>query len=163
MRREKRVRNVILDTVRAQKGLSLGIVFAVIGAVVAALIPPLVLARIVDTVTEGRQAAFSLILLYFGMLAATGLTESAREGLLTVFGQKMTHALRSSLMDKFIHLTTDNVTGQEPQSRADVRAAGTAAVPVCVHAARTEKHAGGADGEPEGGRQGVRTCAGNPA
>ena len=27
MRREKRVRNVILDTVRAQKGLSLGIVF----------------------------------------------------------------------------------------------------------------------------------------
>lgn len=114
MRREKRVRNVILDTVRAQKGLSLGIVFAVVGAVVAALIPPLVLARIVDTVTEGRQAAFSLILLYFGMLAATGLTESAREGLLTVFGQKMTHALRSSLMDKFIHLTTDNVTGQEP-------------------------------------------------
>ena len=107
MRREKRVRNVILDTVRAQKGLSLGIVFAVVGAVVAALIPPLVLARIVDTVTEGRQAAFSLILLYFGMLAATGLTESAREGLLTVFGQKMTHALRSSLMDKFIHLTTD--------------------------------------------------------
>ena len=114
MRREKRVRNVILDTVRAQKGLSLGIVFAVVGAVVAALIPPLVLARIVDTVTEGRQAAFSLILLYFGMLAATGLMESAREGLLTVFGQRMTHALRSSLMDKFIHLTTDNVTGQEP-------------------------------------------------
>ena len=36
MRHEKRVRNVILDTVRAQKGLSLGIVFAVVGAVVAA-------------------------------------------------------------------------------------------------------------------------------
>ena len=48
MRREKRVRNVILDTVRAQKGLSLGIVFTVVGAVVTALIPPLVLARIVD-------------------------------------------------------------------------------------------------------------------
>ena len=38
MRREKRVRNVILDTVRAQKGLSLGIVFAVVGAVVGMLL-----------------------------------------------------------------------------------------------------------------------------
>ena len=73
MRREKRVRNVILDTVRAQKGLSLGIVFVVIGAVVAALIPPLILARMVDTVTEGKQAALVLILLYFGMLALAGL------------------------------------------------------------------------------------------
>ena len=114
MRREKRVRNVILDTVGAQKGLSLGIVFVVIGAVVAALIPPLILARMVDTVTEGKQAALVLILLYFGMLALAGVMESAREGLLTVFGQKMTHALRSSLMDKFTRLTTDCAAGQEP-------------------------------------------------
>ena len=114
MRREKRVRNVILDTVGAQKGLSLGIVFVVIGAVVAALIPPLILARMVDTVTEGKQAALVLILLYFGMLALAGMLESAREGLLTVFGQKMTHALRSSLMDKFTRLTTDCAAEQEP-------------------------------------------------
>lgn len=114
MKREKRVKGVILDTIRAQKGLSLGILVMVVGAVVAALIPPLVLARIVDTLTTGKQAAFSLILFYFGMLALTGLMESAREGLLTVFGQKITHALRSSLMDKFVHLTADNVTGQEP-------------------------------------------------
>ena len=114
MKREKQVRSVIRDTVKAQKGLSLGIVVMVVGAVVAALIPPLVLARIVDTITAGRQTAFALILLYFGMLALPGLMESAREGLLTVFGQKITHALRSSLMDKFVHLTADNVNGQEP-------------------------------------------------
>ena len=114
MTRKKQVRTVIFDTVKKQKGLSLGIVSAVIGAVVFALIPPLILADIVDSITAGTDAAFAGILLYFAMLALTGFTESARESLLVVFGQKITHALRSSLMDKFTHLTADNMTKQEP-------------------------------------------------
>ena len=114
MTRKKQVRTVIFDTVKKQKGLSLGIVSAVIGAVVFALIPPLILADIVDSITAGTDAAFAHILLYFAMLALTGFTESARESLLVVFGQKITHALRSSLMDKFTHLTADNMTKQEP-------------------------------------------------
>ncbi|MDY4044814.1 MAG: ABC transporter transmembrane domain-containing protein, partial [Oscillospiraceae bacterium] len=114
MTRKKQVRTVIFDTVKKQKGLSLGIVSAVIGAVVFALIPPLILADIVDSITTGTDAAFARILLYFAMLALTGFTESARESLLVVFGQKITHALRSSLMDKFTHLTADNMTKQEP-------------------------------------------------
>ena len=114
MTRKKQVRTVIFDTVKNQKGLSLGIVSAVIGAVVFALIPPLILADIVDSITAGTDAAFARILLYFAMLALTGFTESARESLLVVFGQKITHALRSSLMDKFTHLTADNMTKQEP-------------------------------------------------
>ena len=114
MTRKKQVRTVIFDTVKKQKGLSLGIVSAVIGAVVFALIPPLILADIVDSFTAGTDAAFARILLYFAMLALTGFTESARESLLVVFGQKITHALRSSLMDKFTHLTADNMTKQEP-------------------------------------------------
>ena len=114
MTRKKQVRTVIFDTVKKQKGLSLGIVSTVIGAVVFALIPPLILADIVDSITAGTDAAFARILLYFAMLALTGFTESARESLLVVFGQKITHALRSSLMDKFTHLTADNMTKQEP-------------------------------------------------
>ena len=98
MTRKKQVRTVIFDTVKKQKGLSLGIVSAVIGAVVFALIPPLILADIVDSITAGTDAAFARILLYFAMLALTGFTESARESLLVVFGQKITHALRSSLI-----------------------------------------------------------------
>ena len=79
-----------------------------------ALIPPLILARIVDTITGGNKAAVYILVLYFAMLALTGFMESAREGLLTVFGQKITHALRSSLMEKFVSLTSDNLTRQEP-------------------------------------------------
>ena len=65
---------------------------------------------------HGRRSVsvFVYSALLSGMLALTGFLESAREGLLTVFGQKMTHALRSSLMEKFGRLTSDNVNRQEP-------------------------------------------------
>ena len=116
--KKRQVKGVIWKTVLQQKWLSMGIVLAVAGAVVTALIPPLILAKIVDTVTAGKAVTFWAILLYFAMLALTGFMESAREGLLTVFGQKITHALRSSLMEKFICLTSDNLTGLEPGTLA---------------------------------------------
>ena len=114
MKHKKQVKNIIFATIKKQKVLSLGIVCMVIGAVVSALIPPLILARIVDTLTAGKSVGFSVIVFYFVMLAFTGLMEAAREGLLTIFGQKITHALRSSLMQKFVSLTTNNITKQEP-------------------------------------------------
>lgn len=114
MKQKGMVRNVIFDTVKKQKWLSLGIVVAVVGAVVATLIPPLILAKIVDTITAGTGVSVPFIVLYFLMLALAGFLESAREGLLTVFGQKITHALRSRLMEKFVNLTADSINQQEP-------------------------------------------------
>lgn len=114
MKQKGMVRNVIFDTVKKQKWLSLGIVVAVVGAVVVTLIPPLILAKIVDTITAGTGVSVPFVVLYFLMLALTGFLESAREGLLTVFGQKITHALRSRLMEKFVNLTADSINQQEP-------------------------------------------------
>lgn len=108
------VKRVILRTIKKQKLLSIGIVITVTGAILTALLPPLVLGKIVDTITGKKEVSVAFILLYFALLACTGLMEAAREAMLTVFGQKMTHALRSSLMDKFTLLTTDNINKQEP-------------------------------------------------
>ena len=114
MKNNRHVKNVIFTTIKQQKILSAGIVISVILAVVCALIPPLILAKIVDTITVKKSVSFWVFLLYFLMLAVTGMMEAAREGLLTVFGQKITHALRSSLMEKFVNLTADNINKQEP-------------------------------------------------
>ena len=114
MKRNLRVKTMILDTIKTQKGLFAAIMFAVTGAIISALLPPLILARIIDGITAGSEVSVSFLLLYFLLLALTGFLEAAREGLLTVFGQKMTHALRSSLMEKFGRLTSDNVNRQEP-------------------------------------------------
>ena len=108
------MKRVIFQTLREHKWLSFGIVCTVCGAVLTALLPPLILANIIDTLTQGKTVSFLFILLYFGMLALTGLLESAREGLLTVLGQKITHALRSGLMAKFVRLTADDMNRQEP-------------------------------------------------
>ena len=110
----KHVRSVIRQTVTGYAGLSLGIVLAVAGAIVTALLPPWILGSIVDTITAGNAVPVALVILYFAFTVLTGLTESLREGLLTVFGQKITHALRSSMMEKYTNLTAGELTKQEP-------------------------------------------------
>ncbi len=110
----KNVRSVIRQTVTGYAGLSLGIVLAVAGAIVTALLPPWILGSIVDTITAGNAVPVALAILYFAFTVLTGLTESLREGLLTVFGQKITHALRSSMMEKYTNLTAGELTKQEP-------------------------------------------------
>ena len=110
----KNVRSVIRQTVTGYAGLSLGIVLAVAGAIVTALLPPWILGSIVDTITAGNAVPVALVILYFAFTVLTGLSESLREGLLTVFGQKITHALRSSMMEKYTNLTAGELTKQEP-------------------------------------------------
>lgn len=113
-RNVKNVRSVIRQTVTGYAGLSLGILLAVVGAIVTALLPPWILGSIVDTITAGNVVPVALVILYFAFTVLTGLTESIREGLLTVFGQKITHALRGSMMDKYTNLTAEELTKQEP-------------------------------------------------
>lgn len=106
--------SIILHTIIKRKWLSLGIIISVCGAVITALYPPLVLGKIVDTLTTGSQLPVYLVFLYMAFTVITGLMEATREGLLTIFGQKITHALRSGLMEHFVRLSTDSLNKQEP-------------------------------------------------
>ena len=114
MKNEERVRSVILQTIRERKLLSLGVVCAVCGAVAAALFPPMILGKIIDALTAGQSVSFAMALSYFALLALAGAMESLRESGMTVFGQKITHALRSRLMAKFTRLSADSLNRQEP-------------------------------------------------
>lgn len=116
MKYKKSVSGMILLVMRKHLLLVMGIAGSVCGAILLSLIPPMILARIIDGLTTKRMAGFGWIMAYFGLLALTGLMESAREGLLIIFGQKMTHTLRSGLMEKLIHLKADDLSRQEPGS-----------------------------------------------
>ena len=62
----------------------------------------------------GLPLTFLAVLLYFGSLALEEVFSSAQESLLVLFGQKMTHALRSEMSRKLTRLPAGTLAGQNP-------------------------------------------------
>ena len=94
--------------------LTLGTILCVAASVAATLIPPLLLASLIDSLNAGVPLTSLAVLGYFGSLALEGLLSSAQESLLVLFGQKMTHALRSEMSRKLTMLPAGTLAGQNP-------------------------------------------------
>lgn len=94
--------------------LTVGTILCVAASVIASLVPPLLLARVIDRLTGGLPLTFTAVLLYFGSLVLEGVFSSAQETLLVLFGQKMTHALRSEMSQKLTRLPASTLVAQNP-------------------------------------------------
>ena len=94
--------------------LTAGTLLCVAASVAASLLPPLLLARVIDKLTVGLPLTFWAVLAYFGSLALEGGFSSAQESLLVLFGQKMTHALRSEMSRKLTRLPASTLAAQNP-------------------------------------------------
>lgn len=94
--------------------LTVGTVLCVAASVAASLLPPLLLARAIDRLTAGLPLSFLAVLLYFGSLALEGVLTAAQESLLVLFGQRMTHALRSEMSRKLSRLPAGTLAEQNP-------------------------------------------------
>ena len=99
---------------RSHHLLTGGTLLCVAASVAASLLPPLLLGRVIDRLTGGIPLTFLAVLLYFGSLALEGLFSSAQESLLVLFGQKMTHALRSEMSQKLTWLPAGTLAEQNP-------------------------------------------------
>lgn len=98
----------------AHRLLSAGTLLCAAASVLASLLPPLLLARVIDGLTGGIPLTFAAALLYFGSLALEGVLTSAQETLLEIFGQKMTHALRAAMSRKLTRLPAATLSAQNP-------------------------------------------------
>lgn len=116
MRNQKKagVISALKAAVRSHRILTIGTLLCVAASVAASLIPPLLLKNIIDRLTGGMPLLFTAVLLYFGSLVLEGTLASAQETLLVLFGQKMTHALRSEMSQKLIALPASTLVGQNP-------------------------------------------------
>ena len=101
------LRHALSGVVRDHKRLVIGVCAAIAASVLTALIPPLVLERIVNRLAARRAIPFALALLYFACIVAADLCESLQNAAITVFGQKMTHGIRSALFAKLSRLPAD--------------------------------------------------------
>lgn len=115
---KRNTKNGVFAAVRsaaaAHRLLSAGTVLCAAASVLASLLPPLLLGRIVDSLSGGTPLVFTAALLYFGSLALEGALSSAQETLLEMVGQKMTHALRSEMSTKLTRLPAAVLAEQAP-------------------------------------------------
>ena len=118
MKNRVKRKNGVFEALRmaaaAHRLLTAGTLLCVAASVLASLVPPLLLAGIIDRLTAGIPLTFLAALLYFGSLALEGALSSAQESLLVLFGQKMTHALRSEMSQKLTLLPASTLVDQNP-------------------------------------------------
>lgn len=116
MRNQKKagVISALKAAVWSHRILTISTLLCVAASVAASLIPPLLLKDMIDRLTGGMPLLFTAVLLYFCSLVLEGTLSSAQETLLVLFGQKMTHALRSEMSQKLIALPASTLVGQNP-------------------------------------------------
>lgn len=116
MKRNKKsgVLSAIISAAGTHRILSIATVLCAAASVAASLVPPLLLADIVDSLTAGNSLMFSAVITYFLSLALEGVLSSAQAALLETFGQRMTHSLRSEMSKKLTSLPAATLFAQDP-------------------------------------------------
>lgn len=114
MKRNDPVLRAAADTLRARPLLSGGLLCAIVGAVGLGLLPPLVLEGLVNDLAAGSPAGRGQVALYVALLVLAGACEAAKESLIIVFGQQVTHRLRSAMCAKLSRLEASYFDRNEP-------------------------------------------------
>ena len=93
-----------------QKGLTAALILLVVAAAVAGLVPPLILGNVVDRLSgksDVNAIAGTLLgagLFYFLTIFLSRGLEAAREIVLTIWGERLSHGVRKQLADKLSRL-----------------------------------------------------------
>ncbi|MBE5967796.1 MAG: ABC transporter ATP-binding protein [Lachnospiraceae bacterium] len=114
MKNKNSLGSVLCNIISASKWMFLLTVIIISGAIITALFPPLVLERIVNRLTVQQYIPLYLALTYFGLLVLSGLLEAGQNVMITVFGQKVTHGLRSKMCAKLHRLPAAFFIQHEP-------------------------------------------------
>lgn len=80
------------------------LILIIAGSVITSLIPPLVLEKAVNRLSSHQPVSFLLALSYFLFIVLADMLESLQNACITIFGQKMTHSIRSALCNKLSRL-----------------------------------------------------------
>lgn len=92
---------------RREKGKTILLILIIMGAICTALLPPLVLERMVTALSDKTAIVLSTALVYLLIFAVSGILESLQNGMITVMGQAITHEIRSSMWVKLNKLPAD--------------------------------------------------------
>lgn len=105
---------IIIKTIQSHLGMSIQMFLAIALSIIFSLFPPLMLEKIVDTLTTGEQILLFMAVGYFAIVAVSGLLDAAKESLITAFGQKVTHQIRTAMSEKLKRLPASYFVEREP-------------------------------------------------
>ena len=110
------VSTIILKTSIQKWFLCITVLLSVCGYILFSLLPPYILSHIIDSLTDQSKISIYIITIYFFTLLFSNLMLSIRDSLLVIYGQKITHALRTTLMKKYANLPTTTIQKEAPGS-----------------------------------------------
>lgn len=108
MKRNHAILPALKHVLKDHPMVSVILIFSIILSVVVSLIPPLLLETIVNDLTNGENAILIPSLLWLGITILSCFSDTLKEGMITMFGEAVTHSLRTVLLDKMHHLDADH-------------------------------------------------------
>ncbi|WP_296901460.1 ABC transporter ATP-binding protein [uncultured Megasphaera sp.] len=110
------MRSIFFETIKKNGLLLAVLVLAIIASIAVSIAPPLILQYIVDSLANGTFNAWPLLtagVLYFALNAGSGLVDALKETLITIFGQKITHGLRTAMCRRLDELSASYFVSHE--------------------------------------------------
>lgn len=100
------IRQTIMHVIKKNKYVTVALVFLVVAVVALSLFPPLLLKVIIDynLLPENLDYLFARAMIYFLLILMISFCEFAKNGLLTIIGQKVATKLRLELNKKIMRL-----------------------------------------------------------
>ena len=98
------VRAVFVTCMREHVLLTAALIAVIVASIVLALLPPYILGLIVDELVAKNASVLTFAILYVAAVFGQGLAGARQEAAIAVFGQKVTHKLRSAMAAKLDRL-----------------------------------------------------------
>lgn len=98
------VRAVFVTCMREHALLTAALIAVIVASIVLALLPPYILGLIVDELVAKNASVLTLAILYVAAVFGQGMAGAGQEAAIAIFGQKVTHKLRSAMAAKLDRL-----------------------------------------------------------
>ncbi|MDD6222365.1 MAG: ABC transporter ATP-binding protein [Lachnospiraceae bacterium] len=105
--KQRLLKEFIRRQTAANKGMLTLMVILIAGSIIASLLPPIILEQIVNRLSARQTVSLGLALCYFAFIVAADILETLQNAAITVFGQRMTHGIRSALCAKLSRLPSE--------------------------------------------------------
>ena len=98
------VRAVFVTCMKEHALLTVALIAVIVASIVLALLPPYILGLIVDELVAKNASVLTPAILYVAAVFGQGMAGAGQEAAIAIFGQKVTHKLRSAMAAKLDRL-----------------------------------------------------------